>query len=778
MNKLKKTLLVICTTIVIAVIIIFVFTSSIAKYLVEKYDEKYTGRQITMDWAYVNLFTGFIHFNNLKIYEYKSDSVFFSAADVKANFAMLKMFSKTYEISEFTLHKPQGFVIQNKKKFNFSDLIEKFSSKENQGADKSPVHFNILNIKINDGEFHYQDEIIPINYFIKNVNLESNGVLWNVDSIATKFSFLSGIGNGSMKGNFTINVKNKDYNLGVVVREFDMNIIEQYLKNIANYGTFSANLDADIKTSGNFIETENTTTKGVLAINNFHFGKNKNEDYVSFDKLAISMKELSPKKHIYFYDSIALSRPYFKYELYDLLDNVQTMFGKNGSKIKAVENDAEQFNLIIEIAKYIEILSKNFFESDYKINRLAVYNGDIKFNDYSKSEKFSIELNPLYILADSIDKNNKWVKVSLKSAIKPYGNVDVKLKINPKNSKDFDLHYQLQKLPLALFNPYTISFTSFPLDRGTLEFNGDWNVRDAIIKSNNHIVVIDPRLANRVKNKNNKWIPMQLIIPFVRERGNVIDYEIPINGNLKNPKFVLKDVIFDVFENIFVKPITTPYRIKVKTAETEIEKSHSLKWEMRTDLLNKSQENFLKKLAKFLEKNPNTFITITPHQYTIKENEYILFFEAKKKYFVAKNLKNTKAFSKEDSIKVNKMSIKDSLFVKYLDGKINSTMVFTIQDKCLLFVGKEHVNFKLHQLNAARKKVFVSYFKEKEVESQLKIKSIESIIPYNGFSFYKIEYKGEIPSALESAYNRMNDLNNEEPRNKFKKDRKKTEKIF
>ena len=60
----------------------------------------------------------------------------------------------------------------------------------------------------------------------------------------------------------------------------------------------------------------------------------------------------------------------------------------------------------------------------------------------------------------------------LESIIKPYGNISVALSINPKDSSDFDLQYHFQKLPVAMFNPYIISSTSFPLDRGTLEFKG------------------------------------------------------------------------------------------------------------------------------------------------------------------------------------------------------------------------------------------------------------------------------------------------------------------
>ena len=146
-----------------------------------------------MDWAYVNPFTGYIHFSDLKIYEFESNSIFFSAKGASINFAMFKLLSKNYEIESLTIDKPHGLVTQVKKILNFNDLIVRFSSKENADTTKAPLHFNILNIKINDGEFHYSDKLLPINYFIKNAYFESSGKRWDIDTITTKFSFVSGV---------------------------------------------------------------------------------------------------------------------------------------------------------------------------------------------------------------------------------------------------------------------------------------------------------------------------------------------------------------------------------------------------------------------------------------------------------------------------------------------------------------------------------------------------------------------------------------------------------
>lgn len=106
--------------------IVILFISPITKYLIEKYDVKYIGRQIKMDLAYVNPFTGFIHFKNIKILELNSDSVFFSAQGLNINVELHKILSKTYEISDLTLNHPRGTIIQSNKQFNSNDLIEIF----------------------------------------------------------------------------------------------------------------------------------------------------------------------------------------------------------------------------------------------------------------------------------------------------------------------------------------------------------------------------------------------------------------------------------------------------------------------------------------------------------------------------------------------------------------------------------------------------------------------------------------------------------------------------
>jgi hypothetical protein len=62
-------------------------------------------------------------------------------------------------------------------------------------------------------------------------------------------------------------------------------------------------------------------------------------------------------------------------------------------------------------------------------------------------------------------------------------------------------------------------------------------------------------------------------------------------------------------------------------------------------------------------------------------------------------------------------------------------------------------------------------FKENEVMQQVQVANSKNIIPYNGFSYFKLHYTGKKSSSLLRAYERMKELNNEAPRDKFKKER-------
>jgi hypothetical protein len=766
--KIRNRFVIVMVSLAALAVIIIVILSPLAKYLVEKYDTKILGREVKVHRIYINPFTGLVSITDLKIFEHKKDTVFFSAKSVEANFSVRKLFFDEYEISDLNINDPTGYIIQKKKALNFDDIIKRFTPTDSSNSG-SPTHFSILRFKITNGEFHYREKIIPIDYSIRKVKMEGSGFRWDADTIAAAFYFESANRNGIASGNFTINVRNQDYRLTTSIRDFDLELIRQYLWELINYGMFRAKLQANIKASGNFKSINDINLKGRLAIEDFHLGKTVDEDYTSFKRLSLVIDELSPMHKKYFFDSVTLDHPFILFERFDSLDNVQAMFGKEAKNISDVTSQPERFNLVIQISRYIESLSKSFFASQYRINSLAVTNADLNFSDYSLSQQFSLRARNFTLKADSITKINKRVKFFLTSQIFPYGNLSATLSMNPLDSGDLDLLYKIEKLPVTVFNPYFISYTSYPLDKGTIQLNGNWKVRHGNIKSTNHLVLIDPRIAGRIKAKDGKWIPLPIIMAFVRERGNIIDYKIPISGNLKNPKFHLRDVIIDLFENIFIKPPTLPYGLEVSTAEKSIASSVAISWKIGQSKLENKQARFIKQMAKFLKRNKEASIDIYPQQFAVKEKEQILFFETRKKYFLLTQKKNGNTFSTQDSVEVENISIKKIAkhLTKDLTTITRDTTMFTIQDKCSHFLGDNTVALVYEKLLKARQNSLKSILLEQGVEKQVTMHADENVIPHDGFSIFRIEYNGAMPKSLKDSYDKLFKLNNRSLRKKY-----------
>jgi len=768
----KKILIIGFSIIAGIFILVIALASPITKYLVEKYDMKYTGREIKIGLSYVNPFTGYIHFRNVRIYEHESDSLFFTSKGLILDIGLRKLFSGTYEFNSIIFDHPKGLIQQDKKMFNFSDLVEKFSPVDTMIKNREPLHLNFLNIEIVDGEFRYNEKVTPVDYSIMKVNLKSPGIYWNSDTLTGKISFRPINGQGRVNGDFMLNTNSMEYRFDVIVERLEMALYKQYLQELTGKVNFNAFLDASLHATGILNDQASIDARGKIAISDFRFGKTEAEDFASFDKLSVGILRLAPNKKIYMFDSVILTHPYFKYESYDYLDNFSRNFADTRQRYEALKANPERFNLIVEAARFTKILFKNFLHSDYKIRNLLIENGDARFEDYTPSEKYSVAINPFRIQADSVDNNEGWVKINLESMIKPFGSLSANLSMNPKDNSDFNLNYHFSKIPAASFNPYLITYTSFPLDRGTIELAGNWQVRNDQIQSTNHFIAIDPRVTKRIRKKDSKWMPMPLIMSFIRERGNVIDYEIPITGNLKNPKFHLHDVLMDLLKNIFVKPPTTPYRLEVKNSEQEIEKLLTISWSMRQVKLRKPQVEFLETIAEFLKKNPDVKISIHPYQYAEKEKEYILFFEAKKKYYLSMENRKAESMSEDDSSKIEKIASKDSLFVRFLDKQLKDTSLFTIQEKCSRYVGADLVSKEYKRLVETREKEIREYFKKHEVEKQLRFSPVTNTIPFNGFSYFKINYPGEIPKDLMEAYEKLNDFNSKPPRNKYQEWRK------
>jgi hypothetical protein len=724
--------------------------SPLARSLIEKHDVAYTGREISIGRALVNPLAGTLCLKNLVVYELGNDSIFMSGRKFRVNLSLVKLISGVYELSSLKLNDPVINIIREDTVFNFNDIIIKFSVE----TEEEILKLNIRNIEIKNGIVYYREDDIPGNLTLSEVYFKSKGVFWNVDSITGSLSLVPE--KGFVSGNFMFGKEGLDYHVDISISEFALGLFEPYVDKMAGEANLTGIVNLDLIASGNLNQLMKGKARGSFELNDFHIGPGEGMDYISINRLLFQFREINLTDHRFVLDSVLLDKPSILYQLYDTLDNYRRMFySLQARDLTASGEEGEDTDKFL----------KSIGEADYYIHSFSVNDATIEFEDYSISEKFSIAADNFNIKADTIDKQNRRVVAVLEGDIRPYGRFDARLSMDPENEENFDFKYEIRNVAASTFNPYLLTYSSHILDHGTIEMHGKWSVRASDINGQNHFIVINPQNTKKIREKDKGWIPVPLILAFVRERGSVIDYDIPVEGNLDDPEFVFCDVITDILRNIVVKPPTTPYRLEVRNAENKIEKTLNVRWKMGQSSIDDEQGRFMKNVARFLKNNPEARIVVQPVFYEEKEKETILIFEARKRYFLQSSDKQANTLTRPDSIKVEKIPVRDTEFMQFLNNSVKGHELLTIQEKCYRLLGREPVNQKYAILVEERKKAFMEYFED--LEDRVEILDIINTQPYNWLSYYDINYKGDIPESLSEAFNKLYEFNTQPPRDEY-----------
>jgi hypothetical protein len=746
-RKIKNRFLRISVIVVVILIlfggVVIAFISPIAKYIIEKNSVKLIGRQIDIGLLYINPFTGHVYAHNVVMYEKNSGKKFVSIGGLSVNISVRRLLSKEIYFSSVSLDHVWANIVQNKSHFNFDDILRKNSPKTT--ATSKPPHYYVHDITLTNSEVDYSELSIPVHYYVTKLNAQCPLIEWDIDSSSYKFSLTFLKNSGDIKGLFTLNFKTLAYDTKIVLAHVDLRSLDQYIKEISNYENFSAFLNADMNVSGNFNSVDDFLATGKTEITDFHFGKSLGDDYLRFSKLTMDADTLSPINTKFFYKSLLLDSLYVKYERYDSLDNFTRMFGENGANVTAAKAKSNKQNIIFLIAQFISDIAKDVINSAYRVKEFQVTNSRAVFNDYSLIERFSLHADPIVITAKNIDSKANRMYVTLQTKVNPFGTISANFDANPSDFGDFNLTYSITGFPIPLFNPYTVTYTSHPFDKGTLDLNGNWHVVNKQISSINHVIVTNPTLAVRIKNEDAKKIPMRLILFFVRDVNRQIDIELPITGDLGNPKYHLWGEILNVLENVAIKPPFFPYT-SVKLAQVKDDDDYlAMEWQLTQSKMSNEQSDQLKKISHYLSSHPNSQVTIVPHNFESEEKETLLINEAKKQFYSAQHHIPLKSLTKDDSIAISKISIKDASFRRYIKVMTKDTMDFTAQGKCLKLIGKAQVDNLYAKLLNERKNQIMSFFNDKNIANRVTFEKGVKEIPTTGFSHYLFYYKGDSP---------------------------------
>jgi hypothetical protein len=152
--------------------------------------------------------------------------------------------------------------------------------------------------------------------------------------------------------------------------------------------------------------------------------------------------------------------------------------------------------------------------------------------------------------------------VTLDGSVQPNGGVAVRGQINPLSGDLYtDIGVAFRDFDLPVLTPYSGQYIGREIGKGKLFLDLKYRVENRQLVGENKIVLDQLELGDDVESPDATSLPVGLGIALLKDREGKIDLDVPVEGNLDDPKFSIWDAVKDIIVNIFTKAITAPFAL-------------------------------------------------------------------------------------------------------------------------------------------------------------------------------------------------------------------------
>ncbi|MEY4579072.1 MAG: hypothetical protein RL701_3775, partial [Pseudomonadota bacterium] len=123
------------------------------------------------------------------------------------------------------------------------------------------------------------------------------------------------------------------------------------------------------------------------------------------------------------------------------------------------------------------------------------------------------------------------------------------------------LHLNFKNMELTSLSPYSGKFAGYAIERGKLNVDLNYVIEKRRLDAKHKIVINQLQLGAAVKSPDATSLPVKLAVALLKDRNGVIDLELPVSGNLDDPKFRVWPLIWQVLGNLLVKAVTSPFAL-------------------------------------------------------------------------------------------------------------------------------------------------------------------------------------------------------------------------
>ena len=516
----------------------------------------------------------------------------------------LKWPEQRISINKININNPSIIATLDKQKN--VNLLELFQTKtvqvlkeEKEETNSSKPWKYVLNdITINKGNISFTNAYLQtnINSQLSNLSLHVNNISSDTNSpikydLATKLNTKTDI---KLAGDMV--QKTQKLNSSLELTNLRLKDYVAYVKPFINFDIKDAGIDIKATAVAILDEDLKLQLQANTQVNDLYINANNGEKLLTWKKLNVNGINYTHSPMSLDIKEVQLKEPY-----------IRAHIGKDGTSNFA--------NLV----KKQPAPEKNDIQKDkseplhVKLGPMKLTNGSSDFSDLSLPTPFKTHIYDLNGDFSFLDLQSTTPStMSVQGKIDKYGYADIKGVILPFNiKKSAKLNVILKNLDLTSLTPYSGKFVGYAIESGKLSLDLNYAVNRANLQGDNKINIDTLNLGQKVESPDAVNLPLAFAIALLKDSDGQIDIDLPVTGDMNNPKFSYGSVIWRAVGNMITGIVTAPFKFLGSMIGVDGEELKSIDFDKGSYLVISTEHEKLENLQKILAKRPNIKLEIS-----------------------------------------------------------------------------------------------------------------------------------------------------------------------
>ncbi len=285
------------------------------------------------------------------------------------------------------------------------------------------------------------------------------------------------------------------------------------------------------------------------------------------------------------------------------------------------------FKLIRKKGGKHENISRQASGTDEKmrinINLFQSTNGTVKFIDRSVSPVFLAKLTRINAVFKGLsNKPGTTADVKIEGIINSNARMLINGKANPMvEPRYLNLTLKIENFGMNRLSPYTAKYIGYLVSKGKLNMDVNLLLAGDTIDATDNVFLNQFTLGEKAESKTATGLPVKMAVSLLTDKRGHIKLNIPIKGNINDPKFSVGSVVFRIIRNLIIKVATSPFSILSAAFGGGGEDLQYVKFEPGKAEIPESQIKKLDVLAKTMNNHPNIKIELTGNYDPVADRE-------------------------------------------------------------------------------------------------------------------------------------------------------------